>query len=77
MPFHRMISKISRYLALMGTADKKAADGFIHGSNGGDMRYLELRAAFETIRAVINKLEYHQSFAVKNGELKMPDVAYV
>lgn len=41
------------------------------------MRYLELRAAFETILAVINELEYNQSFAVKNGKVKMPDVVYV
>lgn len=41
------------------------------------MRYLELRAAFETILAVINELKYNQSFAVKNGEVKMPDAAYV
>lgn len=46
------------------------ATGFI-------MRYLELRAAFETILAVINELEYNQSFAAKNGEVKVPDVTYV
>lgn len=41
------------------------------------MRYLELRAAFETILVVINELEYNQSFTVKNGEVKVPDAAYV
>lgn len=41
------------------------------------MRYLELRAAFETILAVINELEYNQSFTVKNGEVNIPNAAYV
>lgn len=40
-------------------------------------RYLELYAAFETIRAVINELEYHQSAVVKNGNITFPDEAYV
>ena len=41
-------------------------------------RYLELRAAFETILAVINELDYHQSFAVgRQGEVRIPDGAYV
>lgn len=41
------------------------------------MRYLELRAAFEAVVSVINELEYHQAFAVKNGELQVPASAYV
>lgn len=41
-------------------------------------RYLELRAAFETILAVVNELDYHQSFAAgKQGEIKIPKAAYV
>ena len=42
-------------------------------------RYLELSAAFETIKAVINELDYHQ--AVMNGRkqqnVALPQSVYV
>jgi hypothetical protein len=40
-------------------------------------RYLELRAAYETITAVIRELEYHQSFAINQNGVMIPDVAYL
>lgn len=40
-------------------------------------RYLELYAAFETIRAVINELEYHQSAIVKDAKVTLPGEAFV
>lgn len=40
-------------------------------------RYLELRAAYETITAVIRELEYHQSFVVSKNGVITPDAAYL
>lgn len=40
-------------------------------------RYLELAAAFDTITAVINELEYHQSFAAKNNKTIIPQESYL
>lgn len=40
-------------------------------------RYLELRAAFETITAVIRELEYHQSFVMTKDGVIAPDEAYL
>ncbi len=40
-------------------------------------RYLELRAAYETITAVIRELEYHQSFIIKKDGVIAPDAAYL
>lgn len=40
-------------------------------------RYLELYAAFDTIRAIINELEFHQSAVVKEGKVTLPGEAYV
>lgn len=40
-------------------------------------RYLELVAAFETIKAIIRELEYHQSFIIRRDGVIVPDEAYV
>lgn len=40
-------------------------------------RYLELYAAFDTIRAIINELEFHQSAVVKEGKVTFSGEAYV
>ncbi len=40
-------------------------------------RYLELRAAYETITAVIRELEYHQSFVIGKDGVIAPDTAYL
>ena len=40
-------------------------------------RYLELRAAYETVTAVIRELEYHQSFIIKKDGVIAPDTAYL
>ena len=40
-------------------------------------RYLELSAAFHTITAVINELDYHQAFAVKDNKIVLPQEAYL
>lgn len=40
-------------------------------------RYLELRAAYETITAVIRELEYHQSFTISKDGVIAPDAAYL
>lgn len=40
-------------------------------------RYLELRAAHETITAVIRELEYHQSFTISKDGVIVPDAAYL
>ncbi len=40
-------------------------------------RYLELRAAYETITAVIRELEYHQSFVIGKDGVIVPDAAYL
>lgn len=45
--------------------------------NGFIMRCLELRAAFETVISVIHELEYYQTFAIMNGEVPVPESAYV
>ena len=40
-------------------------------------RYLELSAAFDTIEAVINELDYHQSAIVRKDAAAFPPAAYV
>lgn len=40
-------------------------------------RYLELSAAFDTIEAVINELDYHQSAVKGKGEVALPQSAYI
>ena len=40
-------------------------------------RYADLRAAFETITAVIRELEYHQSFVMSKDGVIMPESAYL
>lgn len=40
-------------------------------------RYLELRAAYETITAVIREMEYHQSFIICKDGAVAPDEAYL
>ncbi len=45
--------------------------------NGFIIRYLELSAAFETIEAVINELDYHQSAMGRKGDTVLPQSAYV
>lgn len=40
-------------------------------------RYLELRAAYETIVAVIRELEYHQSFTISKEGVIIPDESYL
>lgn len=40
-------------------------------------RYLELMAAFETVTAVINELDYHQSFIIGKDGVMAPDAAYL
>lgn len=40
-------------------------------------RYLELSAAFDTIKAVINELDYHQSIMVGKEGISLPRSAYV
>ena len=47
-----------------------AALGFI-------TRYLELSAAFDTIEAVINELDYHQSAIARKDAAAFPPAAYV
>ena len=41
------------------------------------IRYLELSAAFHTITAVINELDYHQAFAIKDNKIVLPQEAYL
>lgn len=40
-------------------------------------RYLELSAAFHTITAVINELDYHQTFVIKDNKIILPNEAYL
>lgn len=40
-------------------------------------RYLELSAAFDTIEAVINELDYHQSAIARKDAAAFPPAAYV
>lgn len=51
---------------------------FLHSEVIGFItRYLELSAAFQTITAVINELNYHQAFAIRDNKVVLPQEAYL
>lgn len=67
----------AKRIRALGRLTKKQQMALYTEVTGFLTRYLELYAAFDTIRAVINELEFHQSAVVKDGKVTLPEGAYL